>query len=384
MQFLLSALNRSQETLNVSLLIFITAVSLFGLCGLSFMFGRKRDKHKSEFLKFWFLIPIWILFLTFFIWIGQKITLVILPNAMSYPIASQLMSIAWGVIGIGFVAEFRQFVPIPETGFFYSYLLSLVGLLNIELFSALYLPYVLMTSAELVIIYLSRPVRKPGAIIFFIFLMLLPFVPNLFTHWRDSTPYLLAGTYFEPGWKTAFLASCLTLPFLLQCIRYLISRGFWHRTKGHYLKAAVAGTLVRCVICFLIMIGVTVHITVFPKTSTQVHSGTPSSSIREDCTLTCQYQVQQQYGISSHKISLSCPEEIFRYDVTISLKDQTVILFSDHDYTMDSDSVVHFTVVNPAVSDLVISFSTSESAPGIIAVTALDNGFYRIPVEYTP
>lgn len=383
MHFLLSAFTRSQETLYVSLLIIITAVSLFALCGLSFMFGRKRDKHKSEFLKFWFVIPIWLLFLTVFIWIGQKITWRILPNAESFPIGSQLMAIAWGVIGIGFVAECRQFVPIPETRFFYSYMLSLMGLLNIEIFSAFYLPYVIMTSAEFVIIYLSRTARRSGSIVFYILFMLVPFVPNLFSHWRNSTPYLLAGSSFMPGFKTAFLASCLTLPFLLQCVRFLIARGLWHRRKGEYLKAAITGTLFRALTCFLIMIGVTVYTTRNPPQASAISVANPEPAFASGEVLTCTYQTTQEYGVINHQVTLSCPVEMLRYDVVITLKDDAFILFSDHDYTMDADSVVHFTVVNPDDADLVLSFSSSICTQGDITVTALDNGFYRIPVEYT-
>ncbi len=380
MQSFFQALSESQETLHVALLISITAISLFALCGLSFMFGKKRNNNKTEFLKFFFLIPLWLLLLTIFVYIGQLITERILPDAEQYPLASQVMSGAFGVIGIGFIAELRSLVPIPETNFFYGYLMSILALINIEIFSAIHMPLVVMFSAEFIIIYLSRTSTKPALIGLFLAVMTIPFIPNFISKWQGNNPYLLSFTSFYPSFKISFLMSCIILPFLLQCVRYLIGRGLWHRIHGSILKNAVTGTLSRSLFCFIVMIIVVVYVNSHPVTSSAPSSLSPADSASS--TVYLHYEVSTNYAITEHRIILKSTTDVSRYDISISLPDKPQMLFSEQEYTEETNSVIHFTIDNPeSVSDTIF-FTTTETDPGTVTVVALDSRFYRIPVEF--
>ena len=46
------------EIVSTIILVLMTGTILFFLCGLSFVFGKKKEEHKSEFIKYWLLVPI--------------------------------------------------------------------------------------------------------------------------------------------------------------------------------------------------------------------------------------------------------------------------------------------------------------------------------------
>ncbi len=381
MQPFFSRFIHSQELLQVTLLITILAVSLFGLCGLSFVFGKKRRAYRSEFLKFWILIPLWLISFAFFVWIGQKITFLIIPDSAEYPLSSLVMSGTLGIIGFGFLSEFRSLMHIPDSDFFYSYFLSLVGLMNIILFSSLYLPFVIMFSVEFIIIYLSRTSSKPAFIIGFMLLMAVPFMPNFVQQWRNTTPYILLSKFtFEPSFYMSFLIACILLPFLLQFVRFLISLGLWRRISGSIFRNALTATLIRLFICSLIMIGVVVYIRFNPiPASTQ---NTTVKSIQDSGIVYAQYRSRNEYGVTIHQIALHTSESVSRYEISVSLSPETLIVYSETDFTTDSNSMIHFTVDNPESQFLQLEFTTSETAPGQVTITALDSLFYPLRISF--
>lgn len=217
-------------------LIFVSIVgfSLFSICLLSFMFGRKKVMHKKTMVKYWYIAPVFFIITFLFFIFSQLITKWLFPIWEFFPQYAIIIKIIFAILLYNLVYISRKQLKVPSRIFIYSYLLNIISLVNIFVFSALDLPLLILFGLEFLIIYISQGFRKTWLLIISTILLLIPFVPTLFGIFANSDfqtlTLLVNGNIF-----VNMILSLLILPFVFMIMRIIISINRKHHSHKKFI-----------------------------------------------------------------------------------------------------------------------------------------------------
>jgi hypothetical protein len=242
-----------EKILVLGMIIALGSTLLF-LFVFSFLLGKKADQHFRDLLHVWWIPFLYLVVNTLFLYAGQAIIAFLFNFRFGTSEAWTLLPalafvaklvVAWFFITL--VVSLNQLVRLPEDGFIYGYIASIVCLLNIFVFSSLDFSLSLLFLAVYGISFLVYHVRHPVSQIIGILLLVAPFIPYfqaLFAGGAESLAPLYRGTGV---WN--FRIAVFAMPFQLLVSRFFHSIGIFGRKEKIYLPVHLFVVFLFSVAC---------------------------------------------------------------------------------------------------------------------------------------
>ncbi|MDE5898850.1 MAG: hypothetical protein K2H09_06250 [Treponemataceae bacterium] len=209
-----------RERTTTTTFILVAFASLFILCEFSFIAPFKKKDASRDVVKLWYLIPLTALATALAFLAGQGIASLlssILPADSYSEIALKLFA-GFVLISFAFILIIRIQGALQESA--YSYLLSVAGILNIFLFSAVDISLFYLFAAEYIIIFCSRPAKRTPTLAVLFIVMAVPFMPYAVQIIKYAEPSSLNALV-----QSSFLLNLLVafgfLPFEIMWLRIL-------------------------------------------------------------------------------------------------------------------------------------------------------------------
>ena len=171
------------EKLTLLLFIISAGLSLFALSELSFLNRQTKERLTEDILKLWYLIPLSVFVTTISLFLSQ-----VFSANIYIQVAIKLLS-GFTLSTLVFLL-FLKFQGILISNA-YSYLVTISGIINLILFPSLDLSLFYLFAFEYILLYLSRPARHTGPLLFYFFMLFTPFIPYAVQLIKYSKPQAL-------------------------------------------------------------------------------------------------------------------------------------------------------------------------------------------------
>lgn len=219
------------EKVTVTALITTILVTVFVLCFFT-IFNRKAHKNFSRnILKAWFLIPGRVILTAGAFGIGQVLAWLIMKTVTTDPYIQISIKFFTGFAIISFAYLIILKLHLFQPASFFAYLLPVTTVFNIFFFSAYDISFFYVFTAEHLIIYLSRVMKRTGSLIAICFILGLPFIPYLFQLILCADPKK-AHEFIFCSASTNLIVSLAFMPFEYTWLRLLLRlNAVWKRVE---------------------------------------------------------------------------------------------------------------------------------------------------------
>ena len=218
-------------------LMAVTAVSIFIICDFTFLFRKRKSvaaKKRKYILRSSYILPVTLIIFTAALYAGQYMTSYLHKCGIHNPVmlfCSKIIT-AFIIVSVIFIIEVIARKDTLNI-FHYEYLLTLVSIVNIFLFSLIDISLSITFAIEYVIIYISRTTKRVYNIALFCLLSMLPFIPVM-TLITLYTPPEKINTYIHSSLLTNILLAFAACPVCLM----------WLRILGHLTEKLTHGKLI--------------------------------------------------------------------------------------------------------------------------------------------
>ena len=348
------------EIVSTIVLVIMTAIILFFLCGLSFLFGKKREQHKSEFFKYWLLVPIVLVIFILLFYAGQFTALKTGANWEQHPVFMIIYKVIITCCFFRIFSLLRHVIKIPVTDFIYGYLLTLTCFLNIYIFSAIDLSLLVQFAMACFIAYISRMTKKTSLLIVFTVLLSAPVVLYIvFALSYIQKDALLKILNASLGLNTLY--ATLLLPFTFMIVRIAVSTGIPGRMPGRKKRIIIESIRVVSVTILIIVIGTVATRMMEPE---PLEQKTVITETADTLLTTIRKEVKNDRADFELVISSSYP--VIRYDISADSDATMPFYYANfpYEYSSSDGSTVFLLDENPP-----IPFVISGSVPPAETVT---------------
>ena len=350
-----TSLTISEPTLT---LIFISVVtfSLFSICVLSFMFGRRKTAHKKTMLKYWYIAPLFLIITLFCFVLAQIITKWIFPVWDYFPQYGFLIKFLIACMIFAFIYILRKVLKIPSRAFIYSYLLNIISFVNFFVFSALDLPFLLLFGIEYIFIYISQGFKKTSLLIIATILLIFPFFPTLYGVFDNSDISSLI-TLVNGNLFVNLILSLFILPLAFMIMRIILSVKRKHLIKRQIIKLGILG---------LILVSFLVTVSLFnnhlEKTNYLTKDTVHFTNSNEDLAEFSLFS-DSSIGFSDNKLEILALEDVLYYEIKI-FSDSTFPIFSSNFpfSFFETNNAAQFNLAENPPKNFTLEFLTEENA----------------------
>ena len=360
----------------------VALLTILILCVFSFT-GANGEKHKYEFIKSSYMIPFTIALSLLSLLAGQHIVMLISRFHPMNPIFQYGIKIIFSMVFISLLFTVQGILKISITAFMYGYILLVVAIFNIFLFSARDLTLFVIFATEYVIIYISRTAKSIPALIFYFILMLLPFIPYGFiiiSHAEDRE--LLATVYSTVTGN--LLLSFAVFPFQITWLRILIFMNVLAGIKGYTMRkmvfTGILATIAVLLFCFGLIFGISRFI--YDSDFRKIQNIKTIINRDEKFTLSAKLTKDQFSGMNTNHIKISSEENALWYDVTITGSNTVHPIYdSIYNYKIEQNSdgndFYSFTIPAYPPRNITIDYAADSSSKALIQIKA----FYETDAE---
>ena len=305
------------EYVHVIILILITAATLFLLCGLSFLIGKKKSEHLKEFVKYGIYFPVIYGGAFLVILLAQALTVLVIPDYTLFPVTAFCFKFLFSVLISFVIAELRFFIKLPKSNYFYSYLLTVAAFINIYIFSALDLPLLFLFSIEYLIIHFARPVKKTPYIAALTALILgvfyFPVIRNISVLSQSSLAAIVKSTPL-----VNFYESCLLVILQLLLVRFAISIKHWYSDNASLKKFIIKEAVWVSLLVITVLSGLIIDKAVLGNKREERLAATRMLSA-ERGVFNEDFELKTQKKVLNNRIDFSItaksPYKVFKYEI---------------------------------------------------------------------
>ena len=356
------------EYMLVVVYIITAALVTAASCGFSIT-GKKSGTRKKDLAHVWYLIPITILLSALSLYAGQHIALALSGLTGNSPFSVLIIKTfcSFFFVSLLFIAQVQFRVPVSQV--VYGYLLSLVAVLNIFIFTSFDIVLLVVFLAEYFIIVLARITRRLVPLIVSACLMFIPFIPFAVAIWNNLAPEKIM-TLTQPGPAGNILYACILVPFQIMWLRILVRMNIYGKTRKIPRRKALITT-------GIIIIGLLVFIAggfsaaswylgrrSLQQTAFFDTSPVPYQDIIQNRSLPASYEVQIQrtpyLKLQTIRLRLSVPDVVLRYDVSVSAPAAFPVYDAEIPYdTVETDNgtTAFFLIPDAPASDLSFAYT---------------------------
>ena len=229
----------------VRLFIVIITVSLFVLCGFTFLFGKNIYQNTKDFLRTWYLIPGTIAATALMLKAGQAVSGMILPASTS-PFLFIVFKIIFAVLFVTlcFIILLKLHLPVSQV--VYGVMMSMPAPLNIFIFAAFDISFVYLFAIEYIIAAIAGYARRFVPLVAAEIALVLPFLPYI----RDVIAY--PNTAFlekvaDASFAGNLLLACILLPMLIMWLKLQIRITVFLQGRNISIKPVIAITVLTMI-----------------------------------------------------------------------------------------------------------------------------------------
>ena len=354
------------------------------LCAFSFV-GASGERHKYEFIRSSYMIPftLGISFLSLFL--AQKIVAQASGFFSLNPIIQYGIKIVFSMIFISILFTVQGILKFSVTAFMYGYLLSVVSIFNIFLFSTRDITLFVIFIIEYVIIFISRTAKRLPSLIVYFVLMLLPFVPYGYVIIKNADDFELSRTVFTNAIGNLLLAFAI-FPFQITWLRMLVLLNVRAGLKGYTMRKMILNGVFSTIVILAFISGIIFSISHFvyrPEYRSRLRNDIKITA-EEKSTLSARLTSDEFSGMSTNHIKISSEEEALRYEVVLrGVETAHPIYDSIYKYTVAADAegkeIYSFTIPDYPPESITIDYASDMSAKALIEITA----FYKTEEPHT-
>ncbi|MCR4714730.1 MAG: hypothetical protein K5751_10205 [Treponemataceae bacterium] len=353
------------EIVSTIILVVMTGIILFFLCGLSFAFGKKKDQHKTEFVKYWLLVPIALAVFTLVFYAAQLTAVKTVANWQNYPVFMIFYKVLLACCYFFIFSLLRHVIKIPCTDFIYGYLLTLTCFINVYIFSAIDLSLLIQFGTACFIAYLSRMTKKTSILIIFTLFIIAPVVfYGVFSisYIQDESLLKISNASFL---LNAIFAAII-LPFMFMIIRIAVSTGVPGKLPGRKKRILIESiTSISVTILIIVTVAIATRTTEPYQPADQAEiterSGIMISSLRKE----------RKKDRTDFEISLSSSYPVIRYDISASSETTMPFYYTDfpYEYSSSGEKIEFLLDENPP-TPFILSGSVHPSSSITFTITA--------------
>jgi len=292
-------------------------LTLLILCVFSFV-GTHGERHKVEFLRSIYIIPFTIAVSFLSITMGQALAAFLSTFLSLNPIIQYGIKIVFSMLFISLLFTVQRLLKFSITVFIYGYILSVISIFNIFLFTTRDLTLFVIFAIEYLITYLAKNSKKLTSSIFFFILMLLPFIPYGIVIVSKAEEAELLKAVFTPPMGNLLLVFAI-LPFQISWLRLLIFFNIVAGAREYTTKKIILNGLlstiailafISCIICAIS------HFIYKPQV--RAAQKIEKNFKREELfTLSAKISQNEFSGMSTNHIRILSEIPALRYEVTL-------------------------------------------------------------------
>ena len=354
------------------------------LCVFSFT-GSHGERQKYEFIKSSYMIPITVGISFLSLVLGQNIVAFFSSYFFINPVFQFGIKIVFSLTFISILFAVQEILKFSVTAFVYGYLLSVVSIFNIFLFSTRDLTLFVIFAIEYIIIYISRSAKKLGILVFFFILMAIPFMPYAYIIIKNATDAELAVSIFCDPIGNLLLAFAM-FPFQIMWLKILMFMNIYAGGKGYSMKRIIFNDVFSTALVLTFVFSLIFSISQFIYKPAERRMNKIETKIvqEERNTLTAQLSKDSFSGMNTNHIAIQSNDEAVRYTVMLyGINTEHPIYDSIYDYTVISgkgrSDVYSFTIPDFPPKEIMIDYACDVSARAKIEITAL----YRTEMPHT-
>lgn len=334
------------ETFTLISFLAIDFFSLFFIFEFSFISRKvKIKKIALEVSKIWYFIPIFALINAFVLILGQGISY-LLDKAVSITPLNILFIkffFTFTFLSVLFFIFHRFFEKFTENTF--AFLLTISGLINIFIFSAVDVSLIYVFTIEYILIYLSRPAKKAYSLVFFLIILALPYLLLLLQILNWGNIYSI-NTLLSGALGINLLISFVFVPFEMVVIRiYIQMIQKWRKandnTRKFYKQNFYA---VFAAVIITILLTTAIYFLIKPKetkqTEVQIYADIPVSQF-------ISYADETYFGENGRIITINLPEQMENLRLSVTGSGKNSLLYSDDPYFTDAEHSEDIFIIPP-------------------------------------
>ncbi len=287
------------------------------LCIFSFI-GVGGERQKYEFIRSSYMIPITIAISFLSLLLGQNVAGFLSNFILLNPIIQYGIKIVFSMIFISILFIVQGFFKFSITAFIYGYILSIVSIFNIFLFSSRDLTLFVIFAAEYLIIYFSKRIRGLFSAIFYFILMMVPFLPYGIIIIRSADEAELMKTVFTTASGNLLLALAI-LPFQISWLRMLVFVNVVAGVMGYTRKKIIINGIVSTIAILLFIFFVIFSISHFIyQPDVRAAQKIETKIVREELfTMSAKFSQNEFSGMNSNHIRIISELPAIKYEVTL-------------------------------------------------------------------
>ena len=373
----------NERTIIISCLS-VGILTILLLCIFSFL-GEYGERHKYEFIKSSYMIPFTIGISFISLLLGQHVVGFLSSIFQLNPIFQYGIKIVFSMFFISVLFTVQGILKLSLTAFMYGYILLVVAIFNIFLFSTRDLTLFVIFAAEYILIYLSRSAKTLPSLSIFFILMMMPFVPYGFIIIKSAEEAELTKTVFTTASGNIILSLAI-FPFQITWLRMLVFLNVHAGIKGYTLKRmiynAIFSTIAILAFIFAIIFAIS-HFIYKPELRAAQRIETKIER-DERFTLSAKLSKDDFLGMTTHHIRILSDEEALRYSIVLKGSENAHPIYdSIYNYTIVTDSngndSYSFVIPDYPPKKITIDYAAPSKTSATIEVTA----FYKTDKKNT-
>ena len=273
--------------------------------------------------------------------------------------------VAFFITSLLFVIQNRFFlISFSEQAF--PYLIDIVEIVNICLFSSFDVSFIVLFAMEYVFSYLSRMLRSIVPLLFGIIFMLLPFAPYIFEALRfiDKNNFELI-VHCSP--QINLLFTMIILPFEFMWLRILV------RKQKVLIGYAFIHLFVSAFVIFLLTQAVIFYQKHFIKDKIDENEEITYEIIKSNAYNVVNAAINESefLGMYTKHLHLQAKKDILRYEISVSSQSGSPVFDCAYDFDVkDGAKQASFTLPDNPPLDFLLSYSSDNTAETIIDIKA--------------
>lgn len=365
------------EKITLIITLLTAAISLFIICELSFLVKKSGKNISRLVIKTWPLIPASLAATTIAFLIGQMFALFLHKYLkMDYFLAFSIkVFIGFGLISFSYLALIK-FNKIYAAHVF-SYLLSIMSILNILIFTSLDLSFFYFFALEYLLIYVSITMKRTFSLLIIFICLSLPYIPIFFQLIFYLSPEKIDDLIFCTPQKN-ILISCAFLPFEFLWFRILIRLNKIWKQVEKKRRNFIKQNIIAISIAVAIFAVISILITVFIPSKYRISQKNIDENIfetRNDDLIKITSHDENYFGNIVRYVNIKLAKQARNIQIAVNGTTSNSVLYSD--FTYSSNFITHtdyfsMPVMPPENIQLHYIISNSQDSSITVKVRFLD------------
>lgn len=361
------------ENVTIVLFLVVAFFSLLVLTEFSFVIKTSKKDIRKDVKNLWYLIPLTVLATTVAFLIGQSIASFLYKIFSIDNFTKLAVKLFTGFLftSIYFLLIIKiQGLLISNA---YSYFVTIVGVLNIFIFSFIDISLFYLFVAEYIIIYFSRLVKNSYTLILFFFIMLLPFIPYSIQIIKYISPTALP-LIINGSFLMNIIIAFAFLPFEFIWLRILTRLNKkWKESDINtkkFLKQNIIAISSAVGLFTTILITVSFLIPEKYKSIPQITEKTKIITENDTNMINVSYNDYNYFGETARIIYISMKEQSEACTVTLVGENSNPILYSDNIFYYDNkNNSDTFRITSFPPKELTFSYIANNSTNAKLSIS---------------